>query len=212
MPPPDNPERKPHKFDSAKADKLDNPERQNILPNERVVDLLELHGWETVVDYGAGSGVLSVPVASQLPAGIVHAVDESAEMIGYLKERLGRTDSVSVRPQLIEDNRVDMADNCVDRVLAVNLLHEVIGEDALAEIRRLLKPDGFLLVIDWRSDIHRDMGPPADVSLTQKEGAEMLREVGLDVTTIEDIAFPYHFALVGRIPESPSLDSRPRVN
>lgn len=200
MPPRDNPSRKPHKFDPAKAGGLDKPERQRILPNERVVELLDLQGAETVLDYGAGSGVLTVPVAQELPAGIIHAVDESPKMLRLLRERVERTYSYSVRPQLIENNQVDMANNCVDRVLAVNLLHEVIGEEALAEIHRLLKSDGFLLVIDWRSDVQRDTGPPADVSLTQEEGAEMLREAGFDVTSIEE-AFPYHFVLVGRIPE-----------
>ena len=201
MPPRDNPSRKPHKFDPAKAGKLDNPDRQRILPKDRVVELLQLHGSETVLDYGAGSGVLTVPVAQALPAGIVHAVDESAEMLRFLRERVGGRYSYSVRPQLIENNRVDMANNCVDRVLAVNLLHEVIGEEALAEMRRLLKPDGFLLVIDWRSDIQRDTGPPADVSLTPEEGAEMLRGAGFEVTSVEDGSFPYHFVLVGRLPE-----------
>ncbi len=201
MSPRDNPQHKPHKFDPAHAERLDSPERQRILPNERVVELLELQGSETVLDYGAGSGVLTVPVARALPAGIVHAVDESAGMLELLKERLERTYSYSVRAQLIENNRVDMANNCLDRVLAVNLLHEVIGEGALAEIHRLLKPDGFLLVIDWRSDVERDTGPPADVSLTPEEGAEMLREAEFNVTSIEDKAFPYHFILVGRISE-----------
>ncbi|CAN5526912.1 methyltransferase domain-containing protein [soil metagenome] len=201
MPPPDNPARKPHKFDPAKAGNLDDSERQRILPNEIVVELLGLHGSETVLDYGAGSGVLTVPVAQELPAGIVHAVDESPEMLRLLRERLERTYSYSVRPQLIENNRVDMANNCVDRVLAVNLLHEVIGEEALAEIHRLLKSDGFLLVIDWRSDVQRDTGPPADVSLTQEEGTEMLREAGFEVTPVEDETFPYHFVLVGQISE-----------
>ncbi|MGB3635649.1 MAG: methyltransferase domain-containing protein [Rubrobacteraceae bacterium] len=200
MPPQDNPSQKPHKFDPAKAGGLDKPERQRILPNERVVELLELHGWETVLDYGAGSGVLTIPAARELPAGIVHAVDESPEMLRLLKERLEEANEISVRPQLIDDNRVDMANNCVDRVLAVNVLHEVTGERALKEIHRLLKSDGFLLVIDWRSDVERDDGPPADVSLTPQEGAEMLKEAGFDVTPIEDKTFPYHFVLVGRIP------------
>ena len=67
--------RKPHKFDPASVAKLERPERQRFLPNERVVSLLDLTGSETVVDYGAGSGVLSIPVARSLPEGIVYAVD-----------------------------------------------------------------------------------------------------------------------------------------
>lgn len=43
--------REPHEFDPAKVAKLDRPERQSFLLNERVVGLLELGGSETVVDY-----------------------------------------------------------------------------------------------------------------------------------------------------------------
>ena len=49
----------------------------------------------------------------------------------------------------IASNRVPEPDGGVDRVLAVNLLHEVRGEPALEEMRRLLGPDGLLLVGDW---------------------------------------------------------------
>ena len=71
----------PHKFDPARAGKLDDPERQRFLPNRRVVELLDLSGKETVVDYGAGSGVLAVEVARTLTGGelsLIHiyAADE----------------------------------------------------------------------------------------------------------------------------------------
>ena len=145
------------------------------------------------MDYGAGSGVLSVPVAGRLPEGTVHAVDESPEMLDHLRERLDGTDLRNVRPHLIQDNRVDLEDGSVDRVLAVNLLHEVIGEGAPAEMRRLLRPDGFLLVVDWRADVEREPGPPAKVSLTPQEGRALLERAGFEVVAL-DQGFPYHFA------------------
>jgi cyclopropane fatty-acyl-phospholipid synthase-like methyltransferase len=91
------------------------------------VDLLALRGSETVVDYGAGSGGVAVVVAGRLPDGTVHAVDESPEMVELLTERLDATDLRNVRPHLIKDNRVDLESGVADRILAVNLLHEVIG-------------------------------------------------------------------------------------
>jgi predicted methyltransferase len=70
---------KPHKFDQAHADRLDRPERQRFSPNERVVDLLDLRGDETVVDYGAGTGTLTEVLGQHLKrcGGVVHAVDEA---------------------------------------------------------------------------------------------------------------------------------------
>lgn len=147
------------------------------------------------MDYGAGSGGVTVEVAERLAGGIVHAVDESPEMIGLLTERLDGTGLRNVRPHLIKDNRVELESGVADRILAVNLLHEVIGEGALAEMRRLLKSEGFLLAADWRSDVPRDMGPPSDVSLSPQEGRTLLEEAGFRVESA-DAEFPYHFVFV----------------
>ena len=168
-----------------------------MLPNGRIVGLLDLRGSETVVDYGAGSGVLTVPVAGRLPDGTVHAVDESPEMLEHLRERLGGTDLQNVSPHLIQGNQVDLEDVSVDRVLAINVLHEVLGEGALREMRRLLRPDGFLLIIDWRADVEREPGPPAEVSLTPEEGRALLEEAGFEVAPVAE-EFPYHFAFLAR--------------
>ncbi len=161
------------------------------------MDLLALEGAETVVDYGAGSGVVTVVVAERLLEGVVHAVDESPEMLEHLTGRLAGADLQNVVTHLIKDNSVDLESDSVDRVLAVNLLHEVIGEGALSEMRRLLKPDGFLLVADWRSDVSRETGPPSDVSLSPREGRRLLEEAGFDVAAA-DVDFPYHFVFVAR--------------
>nr|MBA2767089.1 hypothetical protein [Solirubrobacterales bacterium] len=50
------------KFDPARADHLDAPERDAYLPDAPLVALLALQGAETVVDYGAGTGRLALAV------------------------------------------------------------------------------------------------------------------------------------------------------
>ncbi|MCA3749597.1 MAG: class I SAM-dependent methyltransferase [Rubrobacter sp.] len=188
--------RRPHKFDPARAEQLERPERQEFLPNERVLDLLELRGGETVVDYGAGTGTLTIPLARRVPRGVVHAVDESPEMVERLRERVEKAPLRNVRTHLVEENRVPLESGVADRILAVNLLHEVVGETALAEMRRLLAPDGLLLCVDWRSDVERETGPPREVSLTPEEGRSMLEEAGFSAEPAE--GFPYHFTLLAR--------------
>lgn len=192
-------ERRPHKFDPANAGRLDSPERGEFLPSGRVLDLLSLRGNETVVDYGAGSGVLTVPLGERLMGGTVHAVDESPRMLDLLRERLDGTGLANVRVHRIAENAVPLNDDAANRILAVNLLHEVIGEGALAEMRRLLAPDGLLLVVDWRGDVEREPGPPLEVSLSTEEGRRMLEEAGFEVEDrTGESGFPYHFALLAR--------------
>lgn len=188
--------REPHKFDPKRAEQLDRPERQEFLPNEKVLDLLGLRGDETVVDYGTGSGTLTVPLAARLPRGVVHAVDESSEMVALLRERLEVANLQNVVPHEIRNNKVPLEEGAADRILAVNLLHEVIGETALDEMRRMLAPDGLLLVVDWRGDIERESGPPKDVTFSPEAGREMIEAAGLVATPVPEAGFPYHFALL----------------
>lgn len=188
----------PHKFDPARASRLDDPARQRFLPNRRVLELLDLSGSETVVDYGAGSGVLTVELGRALPRGTVHAVEESPEMFELLEERISDSGLSNVRPHEIRSNSVPLPDGAADRVLAVNLLHEVVGESALEEMLRLLSPTGFALILDWRSDVERDEGPPARVTFDPPGARRMLEDAGFETEPVTGDAFPYHLALIAR--------------
>src|SRR5580693_8016642 len=54
-----------------------------------VLERLELHGDETVLDAGCGSGRITQALIERLPQGRVIAVDESPSMIAAARERLG---------------------------------------------------------------------------------------------------------------------------
>ena len=76
------------KFDPKHADKLENPERLVELPPAKLVELLRLSGAETVIDFGAGTGMYSIPLAAAVPLGRVLAVDEQPELLERLRAKL----------------------------------------------------------------------------------------------------------------------------
>ncbi|MHB8695215.1 MAG: class I SAM-dependent methyltransferase [Solirubrobacteraceae bacterium] len=182
------------KFDPARAHVLDAPERERYLPTVELIDQLGLGGDETVLDYGAGTGRLTRAVAEQLRGGELLAVDESPKMFEHLRENLADCDSA--RALLITGNRVPLPDGWADRVLAVNLLHEARGESALTEMRRLLAPGGFILVVDWGRGRERDSGPPDGLLYTTAEAADELHAAGLAPEPL-DGRLPFHFAIRG---------------
>lgn len=196
------PARDPKKFDPARAHLLDAPEREAYLPDAALVSMLELAGTETVVDYGAGTGRVAAAVADALPDGRVIAVDESEEMLAHLRANPA---AARVEPLLAVENATGLADACADRVLAVNLLHEVRGESALTEMRRLLAPGGFALVVDWERGRGRDNGPPDDLRYGAEEAAAELAAAGLTPTRVTS-ELPFHFAFRA---ERSAPDERP---
>lgn len=189
------PERESRKFDPARAPLLDSAERNAFLPDAAVVDLLELTGTETVLDYGAGSGRVALAAAARLADGRVIAVDESPEMLELLRQRVAPAANVEVIA--IHDNALPLDDQSIDRILAINVLHEVRGENALTEMHRLLSPSGLLLVVDWDRERPSEPGPPAHLRYSRAEGAEECAAAGFDVELIE-AELPYHFVLSAR--------------
>jgi SAM-dependent methyltransferase len=95
----------------------------------------------------------------------------------------------------VPDDAVPRPSGSADRVLAVNLLHEVRGEGALAEMRRLLADDGFALIVDWERGRPREAGPPDDLLYDAAEARAVLAAAGLDAVFAVP-GLPYHFAFI----------------
>jgi len=217
-----------HKFDPKNVARLDDPARLGYQPVRDVLGLLDLSGDETVVDYGAGVGYLTLPLAAAVPRGRVVAVDMSTELLAELGERLrGRAsrgaapttdstmrtadgaprtaDGAAAADQRVElvhttDNRVPLPDGSADAIVAVNLWHEIFDEPAaLDELRRLLAPAGRLAIVDWAT-VERPVGPAVDHVLSLDQALEVTAGMGLTATAVHPAGslFSYHYAIVAR--------------
>ncbi len=60
----------------------------------------------------------------------------------------------------------------------------------------LLKPEGFLLIVDWDGAVERPVGPPRGHVYSAGEAKERLENFGLEVEILERLR--YHFVLRAR--------------
>jgi len=125
-----------------------------------------------VLDAGCGSGPLMAVLRDQ--GAIVTGFDKSARMLELARRRLGDDADLQVADL---GSRLPFADGTFDDVIASLVLHYL--EDwgpALAELRRVLKPGGRLIVsVDHPFAItlmHRDAGHEADYFATTNLTAE----------------------------------------
>jgi ArsR family transcriptional regulator len=123
----------------------------------RRLDLVGLLGlvddrWE-IGDLGCGTGQVSAAVAPFVRR--VVAVDESPEMLAVARERLAPFANVEVCHGDLE--RLPLADGALDAAVMFLVLHYLEEPArALAEVARVLRPKGRLLVVDLRSHVREE--------------------------------------------------------
>lgn len=182
-----------HRFAPERADRLEAPERHALLQPRETLLRFGLKAGMTFIDVGAGTGLFTRPAAEIVGSGgRAVAVDSSGAMLEYLRAKTG-----THRIETVEstDYEIPLEDGLADLVLVAFVLHETEDRKRfLTELRRLLKPAGRILILEW-SKVDEEQGPPRDERLSPEDLADDLRT--LDVLEQGDLSAS-HYALVVR--------------
>ena len=121
---------------------------------DTMLQALQLKPGMTVADIGCGNGFYSIPIAKIVgEQGRVLAVDIQPEMLRLLEDR-GKDEELS-NLELIHSTPIDpgLPKAAVDVVLCVDVYHEFSHpEQMLAAIRQSLKPNGVLVLAEFREE------------------------------------------------------------
>jgi SAM-dependent methyltransferase len=183
--------RQPERFNPKRASRLDDPVRFEYLPPQEVAQMLDLPASGTVLDFGTGTGTYAIELAQLRPEIEVIAFDEQPEMLDLLRAKPAARELANLTTVLPEG--IAAYKGNIDRVLALNVLHE-LGDDALHNFQELLKAGGMALFIDWNSEVERPGGPPADHLYSPAEGRRRLEQMGFRIRG--EKLFPYHYSIL----------------
>ncbi|SDJ76073.1 class I SAM-dependent methyltransferase [Sediminibacillus albus] len=169
-------------FSYQKAEKLLDPQREEVVPIDQVIELLNLHGDEKVIDLGAGNGYLTLPIAKATKDRVL-AVDIQQEMLEILADRAAEQGLENVDRMPSGIDYLNFPDGSFQRGVASFVLYEVdeLGK-AITEIHRVISEDGRLLIVEWEKSGDEE-GPVMDERLPKEVLMEKLNDAGFSVTS-----------------------------
>ena len=123
---------------------------------QKILEEIDLPANAIAADFGCGSGGWVIPLAKLLVDGKVFAIDVLEEPLSALKSRTQMESLLNIetiRADVEKINGSTLGVSSVDLVLMTNLLFECKYKNKVfEEAKRVLKPQGRVLVVDWRKD------------------------------------------------------------
>jgi len=119
---------------------------------ERLIALSAVQPGDSVLDIGCGTGTLAIAATRHVgPAGSVHGIDASPEMIARATRKARKVGAPAVF-QLAAAEQLPFPDARFDIVLSTLMFHHLprnTRKQCAIEIRRVLKRQGRVLVVDF---------------------------------------------------------------
>jgi ubiquinone/menaquinone biosynthesis C-methylase UbiE len=136
---------------------LDSGYRRRIQPPAQLIERSGIKKGMQVLDLGCGSGAFTTFIARAVgEKGRVYALDIQADMLKQLENKLSKPENKDIQNiKLIEGNAYELPfDNgSLDLVNMVTVLQEIPDRNrALQQVKRVLKPGGFLAVTELFPD------------------------------------------------------------
>lgn len=160
---------------------------------------LGLHEGELVADLGAGTGAYTLAAAKEVGgAGRVYAVEVQKEILSYIKDEMSRGGVTNVEiiwGDIERAGKTKIRDHTVDAVIIANVLFQVADKGGLLkEAKRILKPGGKALIVDWKESFG-GMGPRAEDVFSYEEARALLEDNGFSFIRNID-AGDHHYGFI----------------
>jgi ubiquinone/menaquinone biosynthesis C-methylase UbiE len=171
-------------------------------PKENVLQLGLREGMK-VADFGSGSGHYAHTAAAIVGHdGKVYAIEVRQDMLKHIK------DSVHHKHRGIIDalwgdiekpGGSMLRDQSMDAVILGNVLFQIENRyGLLAELKRVLKPGGKLLVVDWAGS-YGGMGPAAEKVVSEHTAENLF--IGGGLHKVKSFrAGPHHYGIIFAMP------------
>jgi ubiquinone/menaquinone biosynthesis C-methylase UbiE len=180
--------------------RLEDPQRDAWQKPDEVLKILNLQEGQVIADIGSGSGYFTTRFARALAPlkGRVMALDVDEGMVAHLRQRLTQEQLKNVTVIQVPPHDPLLIDQSVDVVFICDTYHHLEDREIyMKKIRKGLKPNGRVVIVDFYKREGIPVGPPMSMRLSEETVQKELQAAGLHVTE-KVTALPYQYILIAQ--------------
>lgn len=171
--------------------------RDVIVNREAIIKSLDLKKGESVVDVGAGTGSFLLHLSKLVgDKGKVTAIEISPSFVEFMKTKINKLNLKNSQAVLGELKSTTLKDKTQDMVFCVDTFHHFDNPELmLNDFKRILKPKGRLVVVDFmKNESSRDW-VKKHIKLTKDEYISLITKNGFSLKSDSKISFKENFML-----------------
>jgi len=149
-----------------------------------------------VAELGCGYGTFTLPLARRI-GGTVHTFDIDATMVAHTARRAAGAGLTNVQAETrdVLAGGFGLPAGSCDAALLFNILHTEEPVSLLRAARDVVRPEGLVAVIHWRSDLVTPRGPSLEIRPRPEQIVTWAMAAGLAVDGRSFELPPWHFGL-----------------
>jgi ubiquinone/menaquinone biosynthesis C-methylase UbiE len=173
-------------------------ERRKWQNPEAILADIGLRPGLTFIDIGCGGGFFALPAARIVGEnGKVYGLDTNPRSITSLKELATREGLTNLDLTVGKAEELVICEQCADIIFFGIALHDFQDPSkVLDNARRMVKPSGRLVNLDWKKEPMK-LGPPEKIRFSEEMASRLIEAAGFIVETVKDSG-SYHYMVIAK--------------
>ncbi len=169
--------------------RLLSPDRAAKLDPSAILALCPITPGDEVADIGCGPGYFTLPLASAVVGGTVHAWDIDEGMVDACRERVEQGGFTNVETSVCSEFEFPIENGALNGVFLAFVVQHGSPEEKLRllqAVRELLQPGGWAAVVEWFR-IETETGPPLERRVDPSTLEDLARQAGFQIGEWRDV-------------------------
>lgn len=165
----------------------------------QTLTVCNLQTTDIVADFGAGTGFVAYAAAKLVPHGQVFAIEINKDIVARFTREIAERNIKNIIPlwgDIEVNGGTQLKDSSVDFVILSNIFFQLDDRSGcLAEVYRVLKNEGRVLIVDW-SESFSGMGPMPHQVFTKQMAEDLFARLHFSKLSDTIPAGEHHYGLL----------------